>query len=525
VKLFADAGDSHGYITVGVEPGGMAQEAETEHDAPGAYDKLLEHVREYTYVGDAAGVLRWDQEVMMPEGGTPARAKQLSTLSTVRHDMLTADDLGALLGDLDGAALSAEQAAVVREVRRQHERAVGIPSDLVQEISETTANALPIWEEAKAEDDFDAFADSLREIVRLKREYAEAIDPDRDPYAVLFEEYEPYLGLDAAERILATLRDALVPLIDDVADSDVEPAEPLEGAHDEADQEALVRAALEDLGYDWERGRLDTAPHPFSTGSQFDARVTTRFSPDDPLDALGSTVHEFGHATYTLGLPDEHYGTPLGSPRDLSVHESQSRLWENHVGRSRPFWDFFAPRIEEHLGVAADPRALYEAANTVDPTNLIRVEADELTYHMHVVLRFEIERDLVHGNLDVSEVPAVWNEMMAEYLGVRPEGDEEGCLQDIHWTHGSLGYFPTYSLGSVMAAQLFAGAEDAVGDLDGAIRRGEFGGLHEWLTEEIHRHGCRFETDELVERATGAPLSAEAFLEYADEKYRALYDC
>jgi len=503
----------------------MATEAESERETPDAYDALLDQVRRYNYVGDALGALRWDQEVMMPEGGTPARAEQLSTLSSVRHDMLTDEDLGEQLGELDDTNLSAEQDAVVREVRREHERAVRVPSELVEHISETTSNALPVWEEAKAEDDFDAFADTLREIVQLKREYAEAIDPDRDPYEVLFEEYEPYLGLDAAGRILQNLRDELIPLIDDIADSDVDLADPLEGTYEESEQEALVRAALDGLGYDWERGRLDTAPHPFSTGSQFDARVTTRFSPEDPLDALDSTIHEFGHATYTLGLPDEHYGTPLGTSRDLSVHESQSRLWENHVGRSRPVWDFFAPQIQEHLGVSAEPRALYEAVNTVDPDNLIRVEADELTYHMHIVLRFEIERDLVHGDLDVEEIPAVWNDKMEEYLGVRPEGDDEGCLQDIHWTHGSIGYFPTYSLGSVMAAQLFQAVEDDLGSLEEPIRNGEFDGLHDWLTEEIHQHGSRYETDDLVERATGQRLTADPFVEYANAKYRSLYDC
>ncbi|MFB6308147.1 MAG: carboxypeptidase M32, partial [Haloarculaceae archaeon] len=352
-----------------------------------------------------------------------------------------------------------------------------------------------------------------------------AIDPDRDPYAVLFEEYEPYLDLETAERVLENLRDGLADLIADIDASDVTLADPFEGTYDESEQEQLVREALDTLGYDWDRGRLDTAAHPFSTGTQFDARVTTRFSPEEPLDALGSTIHEFGHATYTLGLPDDEYGTPLGESRDLTVHESQSRLWENHVGRSRPFWDLFAPQVEEHLGVDATPRELYEAANTVNPDNLIRVEADELTYHMHIVLRFEIERDLIAGDLDVTEVPQVWNEKMAEYLGVRPDTDAEGCLQDIHWTHGAFGYFPTYSLGSVLSAQLFAALEDDVGGIDERVRAGEFDPIHEWLTGEIHRHGCRYTTDELIREATGEDLTTDHFLSYADQKYRRLYEC
>jgi carboxypeptidase Taq len=399
-----------------------------------------------------------------------------------------------------------------------------VPGDLVEEISETASNALPVWEEAKEEDDFESFAPTLETLVELKREYAHHVDPDRDPYAVLFEDYEPYLGLDTAERVLERLRDELVPLIDEISDSDADLASPFEGTYDEAAQEELVRDALDTLGYDWDRGRLDTAPHPFSMGTQFDARVTTRFTPEDPLDALGSTIHEFGHATYTQGLPQEHYGTPLGESRDLSVHESQSRLWENHVGRSRPFMDLFAPTVNDHLGTDVSSRELYEAANQIYPDNLIRVEADELTYHLHIILRFEIERDLISGDLDVSEVPQVWNDKMDEYLGVRPDSDSEGCLQDIHWTNGAFGYFPTYSLGSVLAAQIFAAAEDDLGGLDEDVRAGEFDPLREWLVENVHRHGCRYTTDDLVREATGESFTADYFLEYAREKFGALYD-
>ncbi|WP_254279894.1 carboxypeptidase M32 [Haloarcula marina] len=499
----------------------MATTSETES----TYEQFIDHVKRLHYVGDAGGVLQWDQQVMMPSGGTPARAKQSSALSTVHHDMLTDDRLGEWLDELDDADLEPEQEAVVREVRRDYERAVRVPSDLVERISEASSNALPVWEEAKAEDDFEMFADTLEEMVELRREYAAAIDPDRDPYEVLFEEYEPYLGIDTAEEILTRLRDELVPLIDDIADSDVTLADPFEGTYDDDTQQGLVEEALDTLGYDWDHGRLDTAPHPFSTGTQFDARVTTRFEPDDPMGAIGSTIHEFGHATYTLGLPQEQYGTPLGDNRDLSVHESQSRFWENHVGRSRPFWDLFTDTANEHLGTDATPREFYEAANEVYEDNLIRVEADELTYHMHIILRFEIERDLIRGDLAVEDVPEVWNEKMAEYLGIRPDTDAEGCLQDIHWTNGAIGYFPTYTLGSVLAAQLDHHLRADVGDVDSLVREGDFGPVHEWLTENVHRHGARYETDDLIREATGESFTADYFLEYADAKYRDLYDC
>jgi carboxypeptidase Taq len=499
----------------------MATDPDTADES---YAAFLDHVRRLTYVGDASGLLDWDQQVMMPEGGTPARAKQKSALSTLRHDLLTDDALADWLDDLEGASLAPDRAAVVREVRREHDRAVRVPEDLVERISEASSNALPVWERAREEADFGVFEETLAELVALKREYAAAIDPDRDPYEVLFEEYEPYLGVDTAERVLERLAEELPPLVEAVGESDADPADPFDGTYGDDAQRALVEAVLDDLGYDWSRGRLDTSTHPFTSGTQFDARITTRFTPGDPLDGLGSTVHEFGHATYALGLPREAYGTPLGDSRDLSVHESQSRFWENHVARSRPFWDLCAPRVEEHLGVAADPQALYEAANEVYDDNPIRVEADELTYHMHILVRFEIERDLVRGDLDVAEVPAVWNEKMAAYLGVRPDDDAEGCLQDIHWTHGAFGYFPTYTLGSVLAAQVEAALREAVA-LDDRVRAGEFEPVHDWLTENVHRHGCRYTTPDLVREATGEPLTADYFLDHVTGKYGRLYDC
>ncbi|ELZ61225.1 MULTISPECIES: carboxypeptidase M32 [Halorubrum] len=503
-----------------------ADDTDDASDAPDAYDALLDRVQRWNAVGSASGVLGWDQQVMMPEGGTPARSKQLSALSSVHHDMVTDDETGELLDELDDADLTDEQAAVVREVRREYERADAVPVDLVEEISETGSEALQAWEEAKAEDDFETFAPHLEKHVELKREYAEHIDPDRDPYEVLFEEFEPCLSMERAESILTELREALVPMIDDIRDSDVELAvDTFEGTFDEETQEELSREALELVGYDFDRGRLDVSSHPFTSGNQFDCRVTTRFDETDPLGAVGSTIHEFGHAQYNLGLPQEHFGTPLGQSRDLSVHESQSRLWENHVGRSEAFWERFLPVFQEHFPQTDDAtvRDAYEAFNQVYEDNFIRVEADELTYHLHIVIRFEIERDLIRGDLDVEDVPEVWNDKYEEYLGIRPETDSEGCLQDIHWSHGNFGYFPTYSLGSVMAAQLFAAAEDDIDDLDAKIAEGDFDDLHDWLGENVHRHGSRYETNELVKRATGEDFTADAFLDYVDEKYGELY--
>ena len=500
--------------------------ADATTDGGDAYEEFERLVRRHTDLTMAQWQLNWDQHVVMPEGGTPARSQQLSTLSSLAHEILAGEEMADHLAALAEADLDAEQRAVVREARRQHERASAVPTELIEEITATISQAHPVWKEAKANADFETFAPTLERLVELRREEAAHIDPDRDPYEVLFEKYEPYLGIDTAERVLGRLRDGLVPLIEEIRESEADLAtDAFSGRFDAETQEALSRDALDLVGYDWNRGRLDTAPHPFSSGTQFDARVTTRFDEEDPLGALTSTIHEFGHASYTLGLPDEQYGTPLGSARDMSVHESQSRLWENHVGRSVPFWELFLPKLQERFSGLSDVSVAdaYEAANQVYEDNLIRTEADELTYHLHIVIRFEIERDLIRGELDVEDVPETWNDRYEQYLGIRPENDAEGCLQDIHWSNGSFGYFPTYSLGSVMAAQLYAAAEDEIDGLEDKIRNGEFGPLREWLTENVHQHGQRFTTDDLVREATGEAYTADYFLRYVDRKYRPLY--
>jgi carboxypeptidase Taq len=498
--------------------------AETDAAAPDAYTDLLDHYERIAALESAGGVLGWDQQVTMPEGGTPARSKQQSTLSGLGHELLTDEDVGEWLSALEGTDLSGDRAASVREIRREHRRADRVPQDLIEDISRASSEALPVWEEAKAEDDFATFAPKLEELIELNREYAEHVDPDRDPYEVLFEEYDPYIGIDTAERVLARLRDELVPLIDDLNDADPDLADPFEGTYAEDTQEAVSRDILDALGYDWDRGRLDTSSHPFTSGNQFDCRITTRFNESDPLDALTATIHEFGHAQYMLGLPQEAFATPLGQDRDLVVHESQSRFFENHVGRTEAFWEWALPIVREHFqGLdGASARDVYEAANRIYPDNRIRVEADELTYHMHIVLRFEIERDLIRGEMDVSEVPDVWNEKMEAYLGVRPDTDAEGCLQDIHWAHGTFGYFPTYSLGSVLAAQLDHHVRRDL-DVDALVREGEFDPIREWMREKIHQHGCRYTTPDLIEEATGEAFTADYFVDYATRKFGYLY--
>jgi carboxypeptidase Taq len=498
------------------------QEA-TDTAATEEYQQLLDRVQQVSYLGDATGILHWDQQVMMPDGGAPARAKQHSALSSLRHDLITDDAIGELLGDLEDADLTDEQQPVVRETRRSYEQETRVPGDLVEELAQITSEAQQIWRQAKAENDFGAFAPTLEAIRDLQIERAEHISDDRDPYRVMFEGIDPDLPLDHVEDIFADLREALVPLIERLEAQDPDLADPFaDDTFNEDAQEALSRDFLDELGYDWDRGRLDTSPHPFTVGSQYDCRITTRFRPDDPFGAVLATIHEFGHATYELGLPQEDYGTPLGQPH-WSIHESQSRFWENHVARTEAFWERYAPTLNDHFGTDATPRDLYEAANRLYPDNLIRVEADELTYHLHIILRAEIERQFVEGEIGVEEIPDVWNDKMDEYLGVRPETDTEGCLQDIHWTSG-FASFQSYTVGSVLAAQLDAALRrDLDEDVDDLIRAGEFEPLSEWMTEHVHQHGQQYPADELIERATGEPLTADYFIEYAEEKFGNLY--
>ncbi|MFW6153280.1 MAG: carboxypeptidase M32 [Halobacteriota archaeon] len=502
----------------------MAESAsDTTASAPEAYEQLIERYRRISNLSFGSSYLSWDQQVMMPEGGAPGRSQQLSALAATRHELLIDDAVGEWLEDLDEDDLSDAQRANVREIRRAYERAANVPSSVVEAISQTSAENQQIWQQAKAEDDFETFAPRLVKLRELTVERASHIDPKKEPYVVMYEDGHPYIPIETMEGIFDTLKTELPPLIDEIRTTDAALAHPFEGEYPEEEQRALSEAALDFVGYDRSRGRLDTAPHPFMTGNQFDARVTTRFKPTDPMDALTATIHEFGHASYQLGLPQEHYGTPLGESQG-SIHESQSRFWENHVGRTRPFWEAFLPTVKEHLHGTDDltVEAGYEAANRVRPNNLIRVEADELTYHLHIVLRCEIDRAFVAGDLEVDEIPSVWNDNMESYLGVRPETDTEGCLQDIHWTNRFAG-FHSYTLGTMVAAQLDRAIRDDL-DVDALVREGEFDPIHEWMTDHLHRHGKRYETPELIERATGEPLSAEPFVEYVTEKFGRLYD-
>ena len=475
-------------------------------------EELKEHSREITNLGNISGLLGWDQEVMMPEKGIQARKQQKKVLSGIIHDKITSEELENVLEGIDVENLSIEDKAVYREIKRSHERSKKVSRDLNQKISEKSSETVKVWQESKKEDNFDKVRPHLEELLELKREYARQIDPNREPYQVLFDDYEPYIPFKDVEAALNKLKEELPPIFNNAAKSN----EKFEADLDEETKTELCRELSESFGFDFDRGRLDLSSHPFTSGTQFDTRITTRFS-DGLIESILITAHETGHGLYQQGLKQEHYGTPLGSSRELSIHESQSRLWENHVCRSKEFWEFFSTNLKEK-GIEASGRELHSIANQVNEKNITRVKADEVSYHIHIVLRFELGRKLVNGELEIEELPEAWNDKMEKYLNIRPESDAKGCMQDIHWFLGNFGYFPTYSIGSILSAQLFSEAENEIDNLDEKIERGEFGELREWLRENIHSKGCLKRSDEMVEELVGG-LDADEFVEYLSEKY------
>ena len=505
----------------------------SETNGSGAYGALIAHLRESEVLATATGVLRWDQETMMPRAGAALRAEQLSALTGLVHDRQASPQVGEWLAECEAdAALSADPDAAVnlREIRREYDRTVRLPGALVREIAQTTALALQAWRDARECSDFAAFAPWLEKVLELNRQAADAIrtDPGMDRYDVLMDAYEP--GASAAEltSVFADLRGRLTPLIQELRGAPNPPSgEVQRGPIPVAAQAAFNQEVAAAIGFDFGAGRLDISTHPFCEGIGYgDTRLTTRYREEAFADSLSSTLHEAGHGLYEQGLPKEaHLGEPLGTSASLGIHESQSRMWENFVGRSRAFWEWATPRARQAFGApleGVDAEALYRANNLVMP-NLIRVDSDEATYNLHIMLRFDLERALLSGELPVADLPGAWNERIRSDLGIEVPDDRRGCLQDIHWSMGAIGYFPTYTLGNLYAAQLWEAIGRDVPALEERIARGEFGPLLEWLREKVHRHGRRYSATELCERATGAPLGAEPFMRYLGGKLRAVY--
>jgi len=496
---------------------------------PDPLDQLKDELAPIEDLKSAAEVLSWDQETFMPDGGAEARARQISTLRTAAHERFVTDEMGALLDRAADASNGADDhaAALVRVTRRDYERARKIPASLVAELSEASSRAQVAWQRARAADDFDAFAPHLKRLVELNIEKADAIGYEDEPYDALLDEYEPGMMTAEVASVFDALRADLVPIVDVLADQPLPPDDFMRHGFAPDAQQAFGEQIIEDFGYDFERGRQDRSAHPFTTSFSIDdVRLTTRFDEHFLPSGLFSTLHEAGHGLYEQGIDPALERTPLAEGTSLGMHESQSRLWENLVGRSRPFWSHYLPALREafpdaFVDVSLD--AFYRAINRVEPS-LIRVESDEVTYNLHIMLRFELERGLVQGTVAVDDLPGLWRDKMDEYLGVIPETDADGVLQDVHWSMGAIGYFPTYALGNLMSVQLFDQLRTDLPDLDAQIAAADFDALLGWLHEHIHQHGRMVQAPDLLERVTGDGLTAAPWLRYVRDKYSALYD-
>ncbi len=506
----------------------------TNGRAAEAYEQLISHVKEAQLLGSTAGLLGWDQETMMPPKGLPFRSQQLALLAKMAHGMRTDPRIGEWLDACESdTELTAEPTSVpavnLREIRRDYDRSTKLPSELVVELSQTSSMAKAEWKRAREQREFGIFKPHLEKIVELNRRKAECYGwpSDGEPWDALADGFEPGCTAKEVETAFKPLREKLVALLTELMGSSTQPSDsfnriklPLE------QQKKFVRYVVEQFGFDFERGRLDISTHPFCGGTHCnDVRMTTRFHEDNLSDALGSTMHEAGHGIYNQGLPEEHIGTPAGASVSLGIHESQSRMWENQVGRSKSFWQWLYPKLKDFFGEAVADLSfdeVYGSNNVVKP-DFIRVEADEATYNMHIMVRFEIERAMMNGKLEVKDVPEYWNAKYKEYLDVDVPNDAKGCLQDIHWSMGSIGYFPTYTLGNLYAAQFFDKAKEEIPDLEEQFARGEFSALKTWLNEKIHSHGKRYRAADLCRVVTGKELSAEPLMNHLNSKLRPLY--
>jgi carboxypeptidase Taq len=527
-------------------------------DAQSAYAELIGRSRELRLLASCSAVLSWDEQTYMPPGAAAYRGEQMAYLAGLHHRHATDPHIGELLDTIERSDLVADPesalSANLRELRRDYRRRTRLPADLVEALARTTSLAQQEWIAARRDSNFERFLPWLDRIVRLKRQQAEClpgmIDEERPTtdgsdqgdaaqgsnlgtalYDALLDEYEPGASSGEMTVLFHALREQLVPLLEEIKEADTRQV----GDRDEAllartypleRQKVFGEAVAAAVGFDFQRGRLDVTAHPFCTGiGPGDTRITTRYNERDFSDAFFSILHEVGHGLYEQGLPAEHFGTPLGEPASLGVHESQSRLWENAVGRSRAFWRYWFPLAQKVFHSALHGISLDQflaAVNHVKPS-LIRVQADEVTYNLHIIVRFELEQSLLSGDLPTADLPAAWNQKYRDALGIIPANPAEGCLQDIHWSAGLLGYFPTYTLGNLYAAQLFAAARAELTGLEEALARADFAEFLAWLREKIHHHGQRFRPVELIRRATGTPPDHRPLIASLRQKHGELY--
>jgi carboxypeptidase Taq len=493
-------------------------------------EQLKERLGEVADIGRAASVLGWDQQVNMPPGGHEARGRQLATLSKIAQEKFITDEVGNLIDDvkheLNGTDQASDEAALIRVAARNYEKARRVPPEFIAEQAIVSSRAFEAWVEAKGKSDFSIFLPHLEKVVELVHKYVSFFPPAEHPYDTLLDDYEPGMKTADVKVIFDGLRPKQVELIKAITSRKQVKDDFLYKKFNEKKLIDFGVDVITKFGYDWSRGRQDKAPHPFeSTFSVNDVRITTRYEDDNPIATLFSTMHESGHAMYEQGINPDYERSPLAGGTSLAVHESQSRMWENLVGRSLPFWEHFYPALKKTFprnleGVSL--KSFYKAINKVEPS-YIRVNADEATYNLHIMLRLELEIAMVEGKIAIKDLPEIWNTKMQDYLGVTPPNDEKGVLQDIHWSLGSIGYFSTYALGNLISAQLWEKINTDIDDLDQQIRKGDFSHLLGWLRKNIHQYGQKYEPQTLVEKITGSKITYEPYIRYLTKKYGEIY--
>ncbi len=495
------------------------------------YNSLCEHVRETGYLVSTAALLEWDQQTKMPALASDYRSEQITHLAGLIHKRKTDPRVGEWLENLADSPLAedpvSDSGATIRILKREYEKRIKLPATLVMELARAASVGQTQWVEARKKNDFKAFAPQLKKIIELKKSEAEAIGYAEVPYDALLDEYEPGAKTSEVAGILEALRQELVPLVAKIkASSYRAPVDVLTRNFPVDQQRHLGRIASERIGFDYRQGRLDVTHHPFCTemGPQ-DCRITTRYDENFFNGSFFGTLHEAGHGIYEQGLRSEYYSLPPGKFCSLGIHESQSRLWENLVGRRKSFWQYLYPQAQSLFQEALGKVSLedfYHAINHVEPS-LIRVEADEATYNLHIIIRFELEQAIINGELDTDDLPEAWNEKYMRYLGIEAQEVSNGVLQDVHWSAGLVGYFPTYSLGNLYASQIFDAANAQLGDLDTMFQAGDFAPLKNWLNVEVHRSGQCLSGPQLGKRVTGVELSHEALMNHLQAKLVPIY--
>ncbi|MCH2124296.1 MAG: carboxypeptidase M32 [Pirellulaceae bacterium] len=496
------------------------------------FEKLCDHAREVSLIQSIQELLEWDERVMLPPAGGSFRAEQVTFLSGQNHQRKTDPRLGEWLQELAKSPLASDphsiEGATIRQLQREYDKKRKVPQELVEALTRESILGQQSWVEARKNDDFSSFQPALQKIVDLKRQQAHAIGFEDVPYDALLDDFEPDNRTANISQILAELRQALVPLVAEIAQSGRLPNRQIVRRSFPIDKQAAFgQSAAAQIGFDFKRGRLDVTHHPFCSGmGPGDCRITTRYDEHFFPTAFFGILHEAGHGIYEQGLRTEYFGLPPGQFVSLGIHESQSRMWENLVGRSRAFWECFWPQAQTIFPTALGDVTLddfYFAINDVH-ASLIRVEADEATYNLHIIIRFELEQALINQDLEVADLPTAWNDKYREYLGIEPPNNADGVLQDIHWGSAAIGYFPTYSLGNLYASQFFEAAIKELGNLEDSFRVGDFASLRDWLNTNIHQVGQCYSAAELVEKVSGSPLTPTPLVNHLQDKYRKLYE-